>query len=259
MKYEKGNSMPTKYTPFDLDFASQYQPLKKHKQDIQNQIDALAVENTITNVQKINKLLPQKEKYTDAIIKLLRKETKRYCEPYAKQMFDISVNIVVNHLFNEAIKFDMLSINDKLKFGQTFINHLAKRLEIAPNKLIFSDVLPANNGAEYKFDTHNININKNNIINAKLQYFIGEILHEYTHHLYNKHPELTPLGEQKIAAIMENFIQDATDINVDEYKQRPFEMLAYYVQEYFEKYKFVEQVLAQKNIKNIKSLKEFAN
>lgn len=112
----------------------------------------------------------------------------------------------------------------------------------------YLDDMPEGKGAEYDFATGNININKKQSIG--LQYFIGMLLHEFTHYLYDKHREHSPVGEQKAWAVMENFVFDSpsgiqNEADLEAYKQRPFEAPAYYVQDYFEKHKFVEQLFMQ--------------
>lgn len=237
--------MTTKLSPFDSDFSRQYQSLKRQQREIQQQINPL-VNDPQGKFPQIKTLVSKRKKYDDAIIKLLQSETKKYYEQYAKKMFDISFNIITTFLSDTATNFDKLSINEKLDFGQTFINRLAEQFEIQPNKLEFHDNMPDAKGAEYDFKTENITINKKQ--NIGLQNFIGMILHEFTHHLYTKHPEHSPIGEQKAWAVMENFVFDPpggirTPADLQAYKNTPFEAPAYYVQEYFEKHKFAETVL----------------
>lgn len=256
--------MVTKSSPFDLDFSKEYQSLRKSKKEIQQQIDPLVVADAKGNLQQINALVAKRKVYDDAIIKLLQTETKKYCEQYAKKMFDISLDIIERFLPDAAMNFDKLSIEEKLDFGQVFINHLAKRLEIVPNKLVFIEKMLEYKGADYDFETCNINIKEKDVTNATLQYFIGEILHEYTHYLYDKYPELSPVGEQKAWAVMENFVFDSpsgiqNEADLEAYKQRPFEAPAYYVQDYFEKHKFGEIVLSGIITKNVSSTKEFTS
>ena len=160
----------------------------------------------------------------------------------------MSLDIIRTFLPDAAMNFDKLSIKEKLDFGQIFINHVAKQFEITPNKLEFKDDMPEGKGAEYDFATGNININKKQSIG--LQYLIGMLLHEFTHYLYDKHREHSPVGEQKAWAVMENFVFDSpsgiqNEADLEAYKQRPFEAPAYYVQDYFEKHKFVEQLFMQ--------------
>lgn len=253
--------MVTKSSPFDLDFSKEYQSLRKQKKEIQRQIDPL-VADAKGNFQQIKALIAKREVYDDAIIKLLQTETGKYCEQYAKKMFDMSLDIIGTFLPDAAMNFDKLSIKEKLDFGQIFINHIAKRFEIAPNKLEFKDDMPDAKGAEYDFKTGNISINKKQSIG--LQCFIGMVLHEFTHYLYDKHREHSPVGEQKAWAVMENFVVDSpngiqNEADLDTYKQRPFEAPAYYVQDYFEKHKFCETVLSSIITKNVSSTKEFAS
>ena len=248
-------------TKSDLDFSKEYQSLRKQKKEIQRQIDPLLADAK-GNFQQINALVVKRKMYDDAIIKLLQTETGKYCEQYAKKMFDMSLDIIGTFLSEAAINFDKLSIKEKLHFGQIFINHIAKRLEIAPNKLEFKGDMPECKGAEYDFATGNININENQSIG--LQHFIGMILHEFTHYLYDKHREHSPVGEQKAWAVMENFVSDSpsgiqNEADLKAYKQRPFEAPAYYVQDYFEKHKFGEIVLSAIITKNVSSTKKFVN
>ncbi len=233
-----------KSSPFDLDFSKEYQALRKSKKEIQRQIDPL-VADAKANLQQINALVAKRKVYDDAIIKLLQTETGKYCEQYAKKIFDMSLDIIGRVLPDAAMNFDKLSIKEKLDFGQIFINHVAKRFGIAPNKLEFKDDMPDVKDAEYEFATGNIYINKKQSIG--LQYFIGMVLHEFTHYLYDKHREHSPVGEQKAWAVMENFVSDSpsgiqNEADLEAYKQRPFEMPAYYVQDYFDKHKFAERL-----------------
>lgn len=243
----KNKGIIMKSSPFDLDFSKEYQSLRKSKKEIQRQIDPL-VADAKGNLQQINALVAKRKVYDDAIIKLLQTETGKYCEQYAKKMFDMSLDIIRTFLPDAAMNFDKLSIKEKLDFGQIFINHVAKQFEITPNKLEFKDDMPEGKGAEYDFATGNININKKQSIG--LQYLIGMLLHEFTHYLYDKHREHSPVGEQKAWAVMENFVFDSpsgiqNEADLEAYKQRPFEAPAYYVQDYFEKHKFVEQLFMQ--------------
>ena len=261
----KNKGIIMKSSPFDLDFSKEYQSLRKSKKEIQRKIDPLVTDAT-GNFQQIKVLVAKRKVYDDAIIKLLQKETQEHCEQYARRMFDISVDIIVTYLADAATRFDTLSVDNKLKFGQTFINYVAKHFRIAQNKLILKEDMPQSKGAEYDFKTGDININKNYI--GDLQYFIGAVLHEYTHHLYVKHPERSPLGEQKVAAVMENFIADSpigivTEEDLIAYKQRPFEAIAYYLQDYFEKQEFgkqeAAQITAKRKIMDISSTTSYDN
>ncbi len=237
--------MPIKSSPFDLEFSKKYQSLKKSQKEIQQQINPL-ISDAKGNLQQINTLLAKRKVYDDAIIKFLQTETQKYCEQYAKKMSDMSLKIISTFLPDTALNFNKLSIKEKLDFGQTFINHIAEQFKIPPNKLVFKDDMPDVKGAEYDFKTGNININKKQ--NIKMQYFIGIILHEFTHYLYTKHPEHSPVGEQKTFAVMENYITDfpnglQTKADFTEYKQRPFELPAYYIQDYLKKHKFEKTLL----------------
>lgn len=239
--------MVTKSSPFDLDFSKEYRLLRKQKEEVQHQIDPLLADDK-GNSQQIHALITEREKYGNAIIKLLQKETQKHSPQYAKQMFDMSADIIKKHLSDDAVRFDLLSAQQKLKFGQKFIDHIAKRLNIIPNKLVLKDDMPQDKGAEYTFNTGDIDINQNYVGN--MQDFIGMILHEFTHHLYVRYPDLSPLGEQKVVAVMENFISDFPDgvrsaQELAAYRQRPFESIAYDVQDFFKENKFGEHVLLQ--------------
>ena len=254
---DRNKGIIMKSSPFDLDFSKEYQSLRKSKKEIQRQIDPL-VADAKGNLQQINALVAKRKVYDDAIIKLLQTETGKYCEQYAKKMFDMSLDVIGTFLPDAAMNFDKLSIKEKLNFGQIFINHIAKRFEIAPNKLEIKGDMPDGKAAEYDFATGNININKNQSIG--LQYFIGIVLHEFTHYLYDKHREHSPVGEQKAWAVMENFIIDSpsgiqNEAELEAYKQRPFEAPAYYVQDYFEKHKFGETVVS--HIKTVRQSVDF--
>ena len=243
--------MTIKSSHFDLDFSKQYKQLKKNKDKIQAQIMELNKDNK-NNFQQIHALIAKREIYRNAIIKLLNQDTEKPFEQYAKKMFNLSISIIEKFLSLPALKFDKLSNDEKQDFGQTFINYIAKRFKINTNTLLFNDNMPTDKSACYDFYTGNIEININQT-SCTLQDFISMILHEFTHHLYEKHPEYSPLGEQKVAAIMENPIADnpngiQTESDLIAYKQRPYEAPAYYLQEYFEKHKFGEQLLS--TIKN---------
>ena len=100
--------MVTKSSPFDLDFSKEYQSLRKQQKEIQRQIDSLLAD-TKGNFQQINALVVKRKMYDDAIIKLLQTETGKYCEQYANQMFDISLDIIGTFLSVAAINFGKLS------------------------------------------------------------------------------------------------------------------------------------------------------
>ena len=241
--------MATKSSHFDLAFSKQYQSLHKQLLDTYNQIEQANKEKPDFTPQK-KELLAKIKDYKAAIIKLVSENTDKVFEEYAKKLFDMSLYVIGKNLSGSAIRFDKLSADEKLSFAQAFINHIASRFHVNPTKISYEENMPENMYAAYDFDK-TIKINKNNI-NQKivdLQFFIGAILHEFTHYLYVKHPSKTPVGEQKVAAVMENFIPDSpngisSQADLDAYKQRPFEAPAYYVQDYFEKHKFYEQLMS---------------
>lgn len=224
----------------ETDFLTQYESLKIAKQDVQKQIDILVAKDAKANLAQINKLVDKRDAYRAAIIKLINEGSDKAFEEYAKKLFDMSLYVIGKNLSGSAIKFDKLSSEEKLIFAQEFINHIAARFKVTPNKLVYKTDLPAGMGAEYDDKTDNININKNDM--NDLQYVTGMLLHEFTHYLYHKHPDKSPIGKEKaLAAVAESHYGYR---NLDEYKQKPFEAVAYYVQDYFEKHKFYEQLLS---------------
>lgn len=228
----------------ETDFSTQYEPLKIAKQDIQKQIDMLVAKDAKANLAQINELVDKRDAYRAAIIELINEGSDKAFEEYAKKLFDMSIYVIGKNLSAQAIKFDKLSVDEKLEFLQAFINHIAARFKVAPNKLVYKDDIPDGVGAEYDDKTDNININKKDITKpfANLQYMVGMLLHEFTHYLYHKHPDKSPIGKEKaLAAVAESYNGYR---NLDEYKQKPFEAVAYYVQDYFEKHKFYEQLLS---------------
>ena len=77
-----------------------------------------------------------------------------------------------------------------------------------------------------------------------MQDVISGLLHEFTHYLYWKYPKKAKIGERKIAAIKENS-DTSRPGTLEEYKKRPQEAPAYYVQDYFEKHKFAKQLFSK--------------
>ena len=221
-------------------FLEQYEPLKNARAEIQSQIDELVAKDAKANLAQINELVDKRDAYRAAIIKLINEGSDKAFEEYAKKLFDISLYVIGKNLSGSAVKFDKLSAEEKLSFAQEFINHIAARFKVTPNKLVYKEDFPAGMGAEYDEKTDNININKNDMNN--LQSVTGMLLHEFTHYLYYKYPDKTPIGKERaIAAVAESH---SGYRNLDEYKQKPFEAVAYHVQDYFEKHKFYEQLLS---------------
>ena len=153
----------------DSKFIKAYQSLRKGLVETKKKLVSLSFEDRKPMWSEI-------DKYQNAINNLIMEGAEVAFEQYAKKLFDMSLDIIVNHLLNDAINFDKLSIKEKLDFGQNFINHIAKRFKTLPNKLEFKDDMQEDGkGADYDFQTCNINIKENDVINATLQYFIGEI------------------------------------------------------------------------------------
>ena len=219
---------------------------------IQEQINQLAIESL--NYHSKAKLAEYKDKmiklrikfksYEDAIYKLLNKDTKKFFERYAKQMFEMSVDIIATHLPDNAINFYKLSDDKRLNFLQVFMNHITHNLGVSSVKVFYSE-LGDNCGAVYKQKVNGIAIDKN--LSTDMQYVIGMVLHEFTHHLYWKHPNKTPIGRRKTDTVMQHVdtSHPSSEQGFKEYMKRPHEAPAYYLQDYFVKHKFGKSVLLE--------------
>ncbi len=218
-------------------FFETYQSLKKALVENRKKLQPLSFEERKEIFSKI-------DEYKKAINTLIMEGSDVAFEQYAKKLFDMSLDIISTSLLNDAIKFDKLSDEARLNFAQTFITQIANRFDVVPNKVVYQADLPKELGGGYEHKNDNIYLNK--MFEEKkylfeLQYFIGTLLHEFTHYLYVKYPEKSPVGKEKaIAAVMEDRTTGYRDL--EDYKQKPFEVPAYYVQDYFEKHEFDKQL-----------------
>ncbi len=217
---------------------------------IQDEINQLAMESLQSHspakIAQYNeamiKLGDKFNEYEQAIYKVLNKDTKKFLERYAKKLFDISVDTIVVNLADKAVKFGELSDDERLDFLQILINNISKQLKVAPIKIDYRD-LP--NGVRAMYNPRSDKIFVSKEFSGDLQYVTGMVLHEFTHYLYWKHDSKTPVGRKKVTVIRQhtNTVLPKSDRGFEEYKKRPHEAPAYYVQDYFQKHKFGKCVL----------------
>ena len=122
------------------------------------QIKKLRDESIAANPEKYAQFKETNNKikaYQKAIYKVLNRDTKKFFESYAKELFDLSINIIANYMPVTAIKFEELSAEEKLDFLQTYINYLAKYLKVVPNNLLFIESQDGSFGS-YDPETDNI-------------------------------------------------------------------------------------------------------
>ena len=226
-----------------MKFSRKYNELKKQLATVQTDINDAVVPGGGLKKEDLH-LLAKKSKITDNMDRLLNKSTQEKAfAKYAKRLFNISVKVISNNtdLTKAAIDFEKISTQEKQAFGQKFLDIICMTHKITPVSLRIVKDIEGNNEADYDDKLKLIRVKDGDFI-KKLDLFIGEILHEFTHHVYWHNPEFGPLTESKTRAAIERGYGNS--MNLEQYKSAPIESPAYFVQEYFEKNKFANTLMA---------------
>ena len=223
-------------------FSRKYNELKNRLATVQSDIDNACIDGVGIKREKLH-LLVKKSKITDSMNALLNKNTQEKAfTKYAKRLFNISVKAISNNLdlSKAAIDFEKISTQEKQAFGQKFLDVICMTHKITPVSLCITDDTEGNFEADYDDKLKLIRV-KDGDFTKTLDLFIGEILHEFTHHIYWHKPTFGPLtGSQTRAAIERGY---GNPLDLEKYKQTPIESPAYFVQEYFEKNKFANTLM----------------
>ena len=242
-----------KSSKFDIDFSRKYHALLKARKKIAEkliEIGQYSPDDFKTHANEFAELHAQNAEYQQNIYDMLIDE--QAFEKYAKKLFDTSISTIVNDktLTKYALNFAKLSDQEFQDFGQRFLNIYTKLHQL--EQVYFnsqSDTITHDVPAYYN-DT-NKEIAMSAMYCKNLDDFIGQILHEFTHHIYWYNPEYGPIGAQKSFAAIRSGYGDPGYDTIEQYKRRPFEAPAYSVQDYVSSNKFTNVLIQRINTKNI--------
>ena len=124
---------------FDAEFSRNYRELHQKRIDILSQLqtilNSMSQEEYMANSDKFQPMWKKSQAYKDAMDSLLNLDSqKKAFTRYAKKLFDASQKLILNNsdFCNSVLNFEKLSIEQKQKFGQNFINALVKKYKLTP-------------------------------------------------------------------------------------------------------------------------------
>lgn len=175
-------------------------------------------------------------------------------EQYAKKLFQNTKSVILSdtHLTNDVINFAKLDIPAREVFGTRLYQKLAKKYGATNYQTLKFQFSTIQDGMAAGYDwkgTISTVVDPNNSYN--LEYFLSSFIHEFSHYIYFKLPEKSPLTAQLVHMAVRNYIPGPlpTKEHFERYKNQPFERPSYKLMEYFSKHKFIDSLLIDMKIR----------
>ncbi len=248
---------------FDMELEHQYQAIldemqktsDKNKELLEQYTDDLSpVQNELfANSTKLEQL-------TNDIWALIPFDEVAF-EKYANQMYQNIMTTIVNDitLSNSTINFANMNNKQRADFGTRLFQKLAQRYgEKNHTKLKFeikdTESRQKSGGYDWK---NTISIAPNEA--TDFTNFILIFSHEFSHYVYIKQPQKSPLTAQQINIAKKHYYSPPSISNkkaFERYKNQPFELPSYRLMDYFTEHNFVERLVIAIKTKQNNFLRE---